>query len=58
MDECERRRLVGDAIILERAEKVLRRRDPRGVLTDATEHAVVTFLGYRAKALRLEAEDG
>jgi hypothetical protein len=53
----DRHRMVADAIILERAERVLQRRDPLGTMHDPTESGVVTFLRYRARALRLEAED-
>jgi hypothetical protein len=53
----DRHRMMADAIILERAERVLQRRDPEGTVHDRTENTVVTFLRYRAQALRLEAED-
>lgn len=54
----ERQRLVADAIILERAARVLQRRlDPQGSEHEQTEWTVITFLRYRAEALRLEAGD-
>jgi hypothetical protein len=57
MDVFERSRLVGDAVILERATRVLERVYPDAE-SDATLNTVLTFLAYQARAWRLEAESG
>ncbi len=63
MDECERRRLVGDAILLERAAGVLERRYPSdeqpGLWTERSElHISCETLTDSAGAFRREAESG
>lgn len=57
MDEYERRRLVGDAILLERAVEVIRRRYPAQVMTNVTLHAVVVWMRSQARVWRREAEN-
>jgi hypothetical protein len=52
-DPC---RMVGDAIVLERALRVLQRRYLRVILTEPTAHAVVTWLRFVAADLRREGE--
>ena len=52
MDKVERERAVADAILLERAARVLTRRYPDGLKYD------VAWLGHYAGLLRREAEDG
>jgi hypothetical protein len=52
MDVFERMRLVADAILLERAVGVLKRRG----LDDVTQYRVATFLASRAVILRGVAE--
>jgi hypothetical protein len=52
METVERERLVADAILLERAAGVLKRRYPDGLKYD------VAWLEHYARTLRQEAERG
>ena len=54
----ERERLVADAIILERAWRVLKRRYRGLILTDPAMHATAEILSRYAVQLRGEARDG
>ena len=53
----DRERALADAIVLERAGRVLRRREQR-LLRDPASHLVLTWLDLAAAELRKEAEDG
>lgn len=51
-------RLLADAIVMEHAVRVIERVYAEALLTDPTLYTVYTWLGYQAKAWRLEAERG
>lgn len=56
MTQAEREKLLADAIILERAARVIERVYAEALLTDSTLYTVYMWLGYQAGAWRLEAE--
>jgi hypothetical protein len=56
MSQAEREKAVADAIILERAARVLRSRFPGLWLTDPAMHAAVAINRRFAVQLRSEAE--
>lgn len=56
--DFEREREVADAIVLERAVRVLKRRYRTAYYTDALFHASVKQIGYIAHELRRGEHDG
>lgn len=58
MSDAERQRLLADAILLERASRVLERRVKGHILTDPILHAGVNYLIMYAAQWRREAEHG
>jgi len=58
MEKLERERLVADAILLERAVKVLERRFSRAIAEEVTAHTAVTWIRYAGQVLRRDGEHG
>lgn len=56
MTKLEAEKLLADAILLERALRVIERVYRRELLTDPTLHMVSSWLRYQAYAWRLEVE--
>lgn len=54
---AERQRKVSDAIVLERAWRVLKRRYQEEILTSPYMHAAAAVLSRSARSLRQQAEE-